>query len=73
VIKSELARMGVLISGACGSIMSFLSTYVSKRYLSHLKSSEREIDRRKRRTSASVPPSRYPSPGTSNVKVHDNF
>jgi hypothetical protein len=25
------------------------------------------------RTSASVPPSKYPKPGTSNVKVHDNF
>ena len=27
----------------------------------------------KERTSASVPPSKYPNPGTSNVKVHDNF
>jgi hypothetical protein len=30
-------------------------------------------DRERARTSASVPPSKYPNPGTSNVNVHDSF
>jgi hypothetical protein len=64
-----LAKMGVLISDVDGSILSACtvsSTFGGSRYcIAHL--------REARLTSASVPPSRYPSPGTSSVNVHDSF